>query len=115
MNKLIALLMFSFLFQACSTSQNIFELSPQQSMLMTGKGPGQDGAINPYSDTKSISVVENMGKSSFSVRIKDTSGVVKETPVPPKKTLEFVLEKGDQLYLDTENKSKAKITFKKFS
>ena len=40
------LVLFSLYFN--SSAQTIFELDGQQSMLMTGKGPGQDATINPF-------------------------------------------------------------------
>ena len=29
-------------------AQQVIELGPSQAMCIAGKGPGQDGAINPY-------------------------------------------------------------------
>ena len=49
--------------------ENKFKLDPQTNMLMTGKGPGQDGSINPFAGQDCIAVAENLVKDPFSVRI----------------------------------------------
>lgn len=99
---------------ACGSNESIFELDPNQSMLMTGKGPGQDAAINPYSDQKSIAVVCNLGDTLFSVRIQQEGSILQDTALLPGATKEFILEPGVELYLDSEQKSRSKVTFKKF-
>lgn len=100
---------------ACGSNEAIFDLDPNQSMLMTGKGPGQDGAINPYSGEKSIAVVSNLGDSVFNVRIQQDGEIIRECPMLPGVTREFPLEPGHELYLDTTQKSRSKVTFKKFN
>jgi len=49
--------------------ENKFKLDPSTNMLMTGKGPGQDGSINPFAGQDCVAVVENLAKVPFSVRI----------------------------------------------
>ena len=49
--------------------ENKFKLDPSTNMLMTGKGPGQDGSINPFAGQDCVAVVENLAKAPFSVRI----------------------------------------------
>jgi hypothetical protein len=106
------LLLFTFtLLQACGSSESIFELSPNQSMLMTGKGPGQDGAINPYSDQTTIATVKNMGNRTFSIRVQRDEKVKATVAIDPKVSKEIVLEVGDELYIDTAFEAKAKVTF----
>jgi hypothetical protein len=61
MKKLMKILMLVLVIQACSTSESVFELSPQQSMSITGKGVGQDAAYNPYADAKSIAAIKSPG------------------------------------------------------
>ncbi len=47
--KLIFALLSLILFTSIDAfTQTTFELEPSQSMLITGKGPGQDGTINPF-------------------------------------------------------------------
>lgn len=106
--------MLLFVVQACSTSESIFELSPQQSMSITGKGVGQDAAYNPFGSTKSIATVKNLGKTSFKARTQFNGKIIDKIEVRPKNTNEFVLETGYELYLDSEQQGKAKVTFKRF-
>lgn len=99
--------------QSCATSSTIIELSNSQSMCITGKGPGQDGAINPFSDTRSISLVKNIGDDPFSVRIQNKNDIVLMEEINAKESAEFVLEKGYVLFLDGGEEGTAKIAFKK--
>lgn len=114
MKQFVKLLVITLMLYSCGSSDAIFELTPQQSMSIVGKGPGQDAAINPFGKEKSIAKVKNLGKTSFSVRIQKQGKIITETPVPVKEKKEFVLEKGYELYFDSEAYGKAKITFKKF-
>ena len=113
MKKLVTILALVCSIQACSTSESIFELSPQQSMSITGKGPGQDAAFNPYGDAKSMASVKNLGKNSFNVRIQTNGKIIDNVEVKPNMKDEFVLETGYELYLDCEQRGKAKVTFEK--
>ena len=81
-------------------------------MSITGKGPGQDAAINPFSDGESIAVVENIGEGVFQVRIQSGGKIIEIRPVSPGKTEEFLLETGYELYLDTEEKARARVEFR---
>jgi hypothetical protein len=94
-------------------SQNTFELDPSQSMCITGKGPGQDAAINPFADSDCTAIVENKGKTPFSVRIQSKGKEVKIITVEPKSIKECNLPKGYELYLDTDQKALAEVTFEK--
>ncbi len=107
--------MLVFTMQSCITNETIFELNPQQSMSITGKGQGQDAAINPFGNEKCISEVSNLGKTTFSVRIQENGKVIKEEIVQPKQSNEFILEIGYELYLDSDEKGKAKVVFKKIN
>ncbi len=108
------LLLFTILAFSCKSKESVFKLDPNQSMLMTGKGPGQDGAINPYSGQKCIAVVENVGTKTFSVRVKSGDDV-NNYDVNSNSIKSIILEVGDELYLDSEFNSKAKVTFEKYS
>jgi hypothetical protein len=48
MKTIILLLILNLALQLEVKAQTEFVLEPSQSMIMTGKGPGQDGTINPY-------------------------------------------------------------------
>ena len=114
MKKIALLALILLVNQACSTNSTVFELDPSQSMIMTGKGPGQDGAINPYINRRSRAVVKNIGQNGFNVRIQNKDGkIIEDIEVPPKTTQKFVLEKGYELYLDTNKTARARLGFKK--
>jgi len=115
MKKLYFTLLILFATTYTLSAQSILELSPEQSMCVTGKGPGQDAAINSYSSEESIAVIENISKNSFSIRIQSKGEIIKTITVAKGKTKEIKLQKGYELYLDTELKAKAKVSFKKVS
>lgn len=48
MKKMMLILSILLWISKEGRAQTEFVLSPSQSLLMTGKGPGQDGTINPY-------------------------------------------------------------------
>ena len=114
MKNLLCLFAFLFLIQSQSFAQYVIDLESPQSMCITGKGPGQDGAINPYINEKSIAIVKSMDKNGFEVRIEREERIIKISKIEPNKTKEFVLEKGDVLYFDSNSKAKTSIAFKKF-
>lgn len=89
-------------------AQTEFELSPSQSMLMTGKGSGQDGTINPYNGEDCYAIVENIGKGNFSMRIQKNGEIIKTISVLEGKVKRVKLLKGQELYLDSESKKKVK-------
>ncbi|MDX1373674.1 MAG: hypothetical protein R3321_14470 [Nitrososphaeraceae archaeon] len=110
------LLFLSAFFLLCSTNlnaQEIFELDPSQSMLMTGKGQGQDATINPFAGQDSFAVVENLGKRAFSVRIQKQGEILKEINVAKGQTKKILLLKEQELYLDPnpKGKTKAKVSY----
>ena len=107
------LLVALFILGACTSSKSIFELAPSQSMIMTGKGPGQDGAINPYLGEKCVARVQNLGDNPFDVRIQQAGEISQIQQVLPGEKRAFDLDKGTELYLDSEKGGIAKITFKK--
>ncbi len=98
---------------SCSTSKTIFELDPTQSMVITGKGPGQDATINPYIDQNSIAIVKNKGENALAVRIQQAGEILEIKEVPAGETKQFPLEKGHELYLDSDQATTAEVTFKK--
>lgn len=103
-----------FLAVACSPSKSVFDLGANQSMLIIGKGPGQDAAVNPYADEESIALVRNTGGQYLYVRIQEGERFLKQEPLMPGEEKEFLLLPGYRLYLDTERTgTKAKVTFSK--
>ncbi|MFK7787437.1 MAG: hypothetical protein AB8B56_20100 [Crocinitomicaceae bacterium] len=98
-------------------AQSQFKLDPSQSMLMTGKGAGQDGARNPYSGKDCAAVVQNLKESTFSIRIQQDGELVKVIQVESKETVMVFLPKGHELYIDTNTNEEVNfdLTFEKAS
>ncbi|NNJ83225.1 MAG: hypothetical protein HKP11_13625 [Flavobacteriaceae bacterium] len=114
--KKIAFILFFILFCAYNLSaQDIIELNSSQSMCIAGKGPGQDGAINPYMDSDSVAIVENVGDNEFSIRIQTKGELVKTIAIGPGETKEVSLLKGQVLYFDSDLKAKASVAFRKMN
>ena len=91
MKKLLLLLTLVIFVPLAGLAQDTFELSPSQSMLMTGKGPGQDGAINPYYGEPCYAIVSNNGSTPFSVRIQQDGEIIKTIEVKQKTKKEIKL------------------------
>ena len=110
-------------------SLNKFDLEPLESYLMFGKGPGQDGAINPYakyiksnkgyliSSKDCFSIIENLGTSGFSIRIQKDGRIIKTIPIKKNETKKILLDAGNELYTDAsfEGRAKFKVTFEDVS
>ncbi|MDA8788106.1 hypothetical protein N9N00_04505 [Schleiferiaceae bacterium] len=103
--RIVVLILLAFCFQSKVYAQSIFELDGSQSMLMTGKGPGQDATINPFQGEDCYAIIENLGNELFSVRIQQQGEIVKIIAVKPKKKKKIKLLSGQELYLDSETKS----------
>jgi len=103
------------LLQACSTTESVLLLGPSQSMSITGKGKGQDAAINPYLGENCLAIVKNLGDNKFEARVQRNGEIVKTIVILPKEKQEIELMKGSELYFDGGIlESKAKVKFKKF-
>jgi hypothetical protein len=87
--------------------QTFFEITPGQSMLMFGKGKGQDATINPFEGEDCLAVIKNMGATAFSVRIQQKGKILKTVLVKPNKTKKIILLVGHELYLDSETQKTA--------
>ena len=107
------LVLFSLYFN--SSAQIFFELDGQQSMLMTGKGPGQDATINPFEGEDCYVLIQNLGAELFSVRVQYKGEVVNITYVNPSQTKKIKLLMGQELYLDPEarKKTRASVAYQK--
>ncbi len=81
-------------------AQTEFTLDPSQSMLMTGKGLGQDGTINPYDGQDCYAIIENIGDVTFYVRIQKEGKVLQTVTVAKNETQKLLLLKDQELYLD---------------
>ena len=103
--RILVFIFLAFCFQRDINAQTIFELDGSQSMLMTGKGPGQDATINPFQGEDCYAIIKNLGDELFSVRIQQEGEIVKIIAVKPKKKKKIKLLSGQELYLDSETKS----------
>lgn len=103
--RILVLIFLAFCCQREINAQTIFELDGSQSMLMTGKGPGQDATINPFQGEECYAIIKNLGDELFSVRIQQEGEIVKIIAVKPKKKKKIKLLSGQELYLDSDTKS----------
>ncbi|EAQ42988.1 hypothetical protein [Polaribacter sp. MED152] len=90
------------------SQENKFELDANVNMLITGKGKGQDGAINPYYGQDCYAIVKNTGKKKFSIRIQKNGEILKTYTILKGKEKKIKLLKDQELYLDTNAKHKIK-------
>ena len=107
------LLVLATLFQSCSTSKATIELDPLQSMVISGKGPGQDGTINPYLDTTSKAHVKNLGPAQFDIRVQNDGKIIDIFPIEANTTKTLILNQGDELYFDTDLATTTEVRFSK--
>ncbi len=105
-----------FLTQLDVYAQTEFVLDPSQSMIMTGKGPGQDGTINPYDGQDCYALVKNIGNRAFSIRVQEEGKVIEEIPIEKGELKEVTLLKGYELYLDPnpEGIAKASVAYREW-
>lgn len=108
MKTLILIISMIFYAQTATTAQTEFIIEPTQSMIMTGKGPGQDATINPYSGEDCYAIVKNIGKRQFSIRIQQNGKIIEEIAVLKGETKKVSLLKGYELYLDPNSKGIAR-------
>ncbi len=96
-------------------AQTEFTLDPSQSMLMTGKGPGQDGTINPYDGMDCYAIVTNIGERTFSIRVQEDGNIIKEIRIKKGEVKRVTLLKGYELYLDpnADGLAKARVAYEK--
>jgi hypothetical protein len=115
MKYTIFFLMASLSIHQFAFAQDTLELKPSQSMSIAGKGPGQDGAINPYLGQDSYAIVENIGENVFSIRVQKDGNIIKTLPIKKGEMKKVTLLAGYELYFDTDTggKAKAKVGFEK--
>lgn len=111
MKKLLCTLALIAAVQSYTQEDTVLELDDNQSMCITGKGAGQDGAINPYLGIDCAAIVKNLGDTLFDMRVEDKEGNYKITSISPKETKKVALAVGSVLYFDSEDKAKADVTF----
>ena len=108
LKTLMLLISIFFIIQSELIAQITFVLEPTQSMIMTGKGPGQDGTINPYFGKDCYAIIKNIGKRTFSIRIQEDGKIVEEIPILKGDIKKVKLLKDYELYLDSNPKGIAK-------
>ena len=81
-------------------AQEYFDLEPGQSMLMHGKGPGQDATINPFQGQDCYAIVENTGGQPFSVRVQFQGEITLTQIVQPGEKASILFRANHELYLD---------------
>jgi hypothetical protein len=115
MKTLILVISIIFFTQVEVTAQTEFVLEPSQSMIMTGKGPGQDGTINPYMGQDCYAIVKNIGKRQFSIRVQQDGKILEEISILKGELKKVKLLKGYELYLDPnpEGIAKASVDYEK--
>lgn len=113
MKKLFMVLGFLVAFQTTALCQYKLELDGRQSMCISGKGPGQDGAINPYLGEKSIATVKNVGKNTLEVRIQEGNEIIEIVALSPKEKQDFNLDKNYVLYFDAKQKAAGEVSFRR--
>lgn len=111
MKKLLLIACFLLAFSQ-TNAQTEFVLDPSQSMLMTGKGAGQDATINPYSGQDCFAIIENIGTVQFSIRVENQGKIVEEIPIEKGEIKKVKLLKGYELYLDPNATSMARARVK---
>lgn len=87
-----------------------FELNPNQSMLITGKGFGQDAAVNPWLGQDSVVSIRNLAGAEFKARI-ETGDKTRLVTVPAESEISVDLEAESRLILDSVDRAKAGISF----
>lgn len=108
-SKMLALVCGLLIGQIQLHAQADFELKPGQSMLMFGKGPGQDATINPFEGQDCYAIVENLGRVECAIRVQTMGQVVEVVSVAAKERKKVKLLQGYELYVDTQDQGKAKV------
>ncbi|WP_455169349.1 hypothetical protein [Aegicerativicinus sediminis] len=117
MRIITLLISFIFFTHIEVTAQTEFLIEPSQSMIMTGKGTGQDATINPYFGEDCYALVENIGNRQFSIRIQQDGKILKEIPIKKGELKKVKLLRGHELYLDPnpEGIAKARVDYEELN
>ena len=93
-----------------SHAQEFFELTPGQSMLMHGKGPGQDATVNPFEGQDCLVKLNNLGETALTVRIQFQGEVSTLQELPAGTGQLFLFPANHELYLDGTSAELAQVT-----
>ena len=108
MKTLILTISLILLTQFEMKAQTEIVLEPSQSMIMTGKGSGQDATVNPYDGQDCFALVKNIGKRTFTIRVQEDGKIIEEISILEGELKKVKLLKGYELYLDPNPKGTAK-------
>ena len=114
--RILTIIISLFLLTAFEAkAQTEIELDASQSMIMTGKGSGQDATINPYYGEDCMAIVENIGEREISIRIQQDGEVINEIPLPKGEEVKVKILKDQELYLDPNpnGRAKARVSYEK--
>lgn len=98
-------LVISMICFACITSyaQDTIKFESNQSMCISGKGAGQDGAINPYLGEDCYAIVKNKSIDKFTIRVeKGERNIAQSFDIEKNQTKKILLKKDMVLYIDTD-------------
>lgn len=117
MKTFILLIALLFLTQFEVQAQTEFVLEPSQSMIMTGKGPGQDATVNPYFEEDCYALIRNIGKREFTIRVQQAQKIIEEITIQEGELKKVKLLKGFELYLDPNPNgiAKASVDYEKIN
>lgn len=117
MRILLLILPLIFLTHLETKAQTEFLIEPSQSMIMTGKGIGQDATLNPYFGEDCFAIVENIGSRQFSIRVQEGGKIIEEIPILKGELKKVKLLKTYELYLDPNPQgiAKARVDYEKIS
>ncbi len=103
MKSLIAFLGLLLLSSSVLYGQDSIEFESNQSMCISGKGAGQDGAINPYLGQDCYAIVKNKGVDTFTVRVeKGERNIIQSFDIKKNQIKKILLKKDMVLYIDTD-------------
>ena len=87
----------------------VIELRLNESLCITGKGRGQDAAINPNIKEESIAQVANLGSETIEIRLQKGGEILEIIPLEKEGMKEIILAAVVELYFDSPRGVKANI------
>lgn len=108
MKKILLIVMLILSCQLLVQAQTVFELDRPQSMLISGKGIGQDATVNPFAGEDCYAIVKNIGNEIFFVRVQQNGKVIEILTINKNEAVKVKLLIGYELYLDTKSPKKVK-------
>lgn len=91
----------------------VYDLDSNQSMGISGQGPGRDAAINPYEKEDCIALIKNLGEGILEARTKDKEGKQRSTKIAPQEQKRIFIAVGTILYFDAIKATRASVTYER--